>query len=53
MDKTGNFEISDKKNNIEGTISLDTLIKEVAPKASSYSTSLNYFYEEDSKSGEL
>ena len=53
MDKTGNFEISDKKNNIEGTISLDTLIKEVAPKASSYSTNLNYFYEEDSKSGEL
>jgi hypothetical protein len=53
MDKEGNFELSDKENGIEGTITLDTLRREVAPRASSFSTNLNYFYEEDSNTGKL
>ena len=53
MDKEGNLEISDKKNGIEGTISLDTLIRRVAIRASSFSTTLNYFYEENSETGLL
>ena len=53
MDKNGNFKISDKEKGIEGTITLDTLIRRAAPKSNKYSSKFNYFYQDNSETGKL
>lgn len=53
MDKNGNFKISNKEKGIEGTITLDTLIRRTAPKSNKYSSKFNYFYQDNSDTGKL
>lgn len=53
IDKNGNFKLSDKEKGIEGTITLDTLIRRTAPISNKYSSNFNYFYQINPDSGEL
>jgi hypothetical protein len=53
MDKNGNYKVSYKEKGIEGTITLDTLLRRTAPKASKYSTYFNYFYSDNPDTGNV
>lgn len=51
QDKYGEIQLISP--GVKGSITLDTLIRETAPRASEFNTTFNYFYNENWRTGEL